>query len=158
MKKSVIILAVLFLGVAVFGCGKKSEPLQTAQEPVAIDTLSTMSSESTGTPASTPTTNFTPANVPTTAQAQAAPQVKLEPLPPQGPYKPTAKEIQTALKNAGFYTGTVDGKTGPKTKKAVEEFQKSKDLHVDGRVGPKTWSALSTYLNATGVSDTKQKR
>ena len=50
------------------------------------------------------------------------------------------------MKNAGFYAGTVDGKIGPKTKKAVEEFQKSKGLKVDGKIGPKTWAELEKYL------------
>jgi len=71
---------------------------------------------------------------------------KLEPLPPSGPYKPSATEIQTALKNAGFYSGAVDGKIGPMTKKAIEEFQKMKNLQVDGKVGPKTWEVLEQYL------------
>jgi len=158
MRKCVIILGVLFLSISVFGCGRRSEPLETAQEPIAIDTISTMSAEPTGTPASNPTTNFTPADVSTLTQPQAAPQAKLKPLPPQGPYKPTTKEIQTALKNAGFYTAAIDGKSGPMTKKAIEAFQKAKGLHVDGKVGPKTWGALSTYLSAAAASGTKQRR
>ena len=56
------------------------------------------------------------------------------------------KEIQTALSRAGFYTGAIDGKTGPKTKKAIEEFQRSKALKADGKVGPKTWAELEKYL------------
>ncbi len=57
-----------------------------------------------------------------------------------------SRDIQTALKNAGFYTGAIDGKIGPKTKRAVEEFQKAKGLKVDGKVGPRTWAELETYL------------
>ncbi|MCX5716492.1 MAG: peptidoglycan-binding domain-containing protein, partial [Candidatus Omnitrophica bacterium] len=45
------------------------------------------------------------------------------------------KQIQTALKNAGLYIGQIDGKIGPLTKKAIEEFQKSNGLKVDGKVG-----------------------
>ncbi|MDP2929000.1 MAG: peptidoglycan-binding domain-containing protein [Candidatus Omnitrophota bacterium] len=33
------------------------------------------------------------------------------------------KDIQTALKAANFYTGDIDGKMGPKTKKAILVFQ-----------------------------------
>lgn len=58
-------------------------------------------------------------------------------------------DIQTALKNAGFYQGEIDGKIGPKTKKSIVEFQTSKSLKADGVVGPKTWQALSTFLSAT---------
>ena len=50
------------------------------------------------------------------------------------------------MKNAGFYAGSVDGKLGPRTKKAIAEFQQSKGLKADGRVGPKTWAELEKYL------------
>jgi peptidoglycan hydrolase-like protein with peptidoglycan-binding domain len=56
------------------------------------------------------------------------------------------KEIQAALKAANFYTGSIDGKIGPKTKKAIIEFQKAHGLKADGRVGPKTWAELEKYL------------
>ncbi len=56
------------------------------------------------------------------------------------------KQIQTALKNAGYYQGTVDGKMGKKTRKAVREFQKANNLPVNGRVGKNTWIALKDYL------------
>ena len=56
------------------------------------------------------------------------------------------KQIQTALKNAGYYTGTVDGKLGKKTRKAVRAFQKANNLPIDGKVGSKTWSVLKEYL------------
>ena len=56
------------------------------------------------------------------------------------------KNIQTALKAANFYTGNIDGKIGPKTKRAIVEFQKAKGLKADGKVGPKTWIELEKYL------------
>jgi len=58
------------------------------------------------------------------------------------------KQIQAALKKAGFYSDKIDGKPGPKTKKAVKAFQKAKGLTADGVVGPKTWKELSKYLNS----------
>ena len=61
--------------------------------------------------------------------------------------KPTTKEIQISLKNAGFDPGAVDGKMGPRTKQAVKEFQRAKELKPDGVVGPKTWEELEKYLN-----------
>ncbi|MFA5038787.1 MAG: peptidoglycan-binding domain-containing protein [Candidatus Omnitrophota bacterium] len=61
--------------------------------------------------------------------------------------KPTKKELQTALKNAGFYAGPVDGKFGPETKKAVEDFQTANNLKADGVAGPLTWNLLKKYLN-----------
>ncbi len=61
-------------------------------------------------------------------------------------FKPTTKDMQTALKNAGFDPGSLDGKMGPRTRQAIKDFQKSKGLVPDGAVGPKTWASLSKYL------------
>ncbi|MGD9015389.1 MAG: peptidoglycan-binding domain-containing protein [Candidatus Omnitrophota bacterium] len=62
-------------------------------------------------------------------------------------YKPTNKEIQIALQNAGFYKGKIDGDIGPMSKKAILEFQVQNNLEVDGKVGPKTWAVLKKYLD-----------
>jgi len=60
--------------------------------------------------------------------------------------KVTPKSIQTALKNAGFYSGAIDGKIGKKTKEAIKEFQKANGLKADGIVGKQTWSKLQKNL------------
>lgn len=60
--------------------------------------------------------------------------------------EPTTKEIQAALKKAGFDPGAIDGKMGPRTHQAIKEFQRTKGLTTDGVVGPKTWSELGKYL------------
>ncbi len=60
--------------------------------------------------------------------------------------KPTARRIQSALRQAGFYEGSIDGKVGPKTKQAVKDFQQANGLKVDGKVGPQTWTQLSSYV------------
>lgn len=60
--------------------------------------------------------------------------------------KSTPKNIQMALKNTGHYSGTIDGKIGPKTKQAIRSFQKANNLKADGIVGKKTWDKLSKYL------------
>ena len=62
------------------------------------------------------------------------------------PEIPGKKDIQNALKNAGYYNGIVDGRIGSKTKIAVEEFQKANNLKADGKVGKKTWNKLKEYL------------
>jgi len=56
------------------------------------------------------------------------------------------KQIQTALIKAGLYRGEIDGKMGPRTRRAIKEFQKAKKLNPDGVVGSKTWEALERYL------------
>ena len=58
----------------------------------------------------------------------------------------TAEKVQAALKNAGFYTGKIDGKIGAGTKAAIVAFQKSKGLKADGVIGRKTWDALKQNL------------
>ena len=63
------------------------------------------------------------------------------------------QQIQTALKAAGLYNGSIDGKIGPATKRAIEQFQTQNSLKADGKVGPKTWAALERYLNGSSSSD-----
>lgn len=58
------------------------------------------------------------------------------------------KEIQTYLKNAGFYQGEIDGVKGRKTRAAIRKFQKANGLMADGVVGKKTWAALTQYGSA----------
>ena len=62
-----------------------------------------------------------------------------------------SKDIQQALKGAGYYQGDVDGKIGPSTKSAVKAFQKDHGLDGDGVVGKGTWNKLKVYL--TGGSN-----
>jgi peptidoglycan hydrolase-like protein with peptidoglycan-binding domain len=143
MKKVLLFVLVLGLGVALASCSKKQETLEEMQQPMSPEDLNRIKTETQATPEANATASSAPqATVVSTTEA------KLEPLPPTGPYKPAAKDIQAALKNAGYYVGSVDGKLGPKSKKAIEEFQKANGLTADGKVGPKTWAALSKYLNA----------
>lgn len=58
--------------------------------------------------------------------------------------------VQEALQVAGFSPGTPDGRSGPKTAKAIKEFQRSRGLVADGRVGKKTLSALNDILLMKG--------
>lgn len=59
------------------------------------------------------------------------------------------REIQRALKSAGFDPGQPDGRLGPRTKMAIRDFQLANGLEPDGKVGPRTWSKLETYLKET---------
>lgn len=56
------------------------------------------------------------------------------------------REIQQALKAAGFDPGPVDGRMGPRTQVAVRDFQRANNLTPDGKVGPRTWAKLESYL------------
>lgn len=137
MKRyGVIILALM----SALGCAKK-EAVVLEEPAVSMESLTAE--------ATAPAAESKAAAAETMVQApQVTNEAKLESLPPAGPYKPAAEQVQAALKNAGFYAGDIDGKVGPKTKRAIEEFQKANTLKADGKVGPKTWAALSAYLSA----------
>jgi peptidoglycan hydrolase-like protein with peptidoglycan-binding domain len=63
------------------------------------------------------------------------------------------REIQLALKAAGFDPGPVDGQLGTRTKTAIRDFQTANGLMADGKVGPKTWGKLESYLNQASSND-----
>jgi peptidoglycan hydrolase-like protein with peptidoglycan-binding domain len=133
-----IILAIaVILPLAFLGCKGKVESetetdLTEATAPSVIEEVQVTE------PAQTVATEMIP---PT-----SAPETIAKPVAPAAPKADRNRDIQKALKNAGFYAGAIDGKVGPKTKEAVREFQKAKGLKVDGRVGPKTWAELEKYL------------
>ena len=57
----------------------------------------------------------------------------------------TVKQIQTKLKEWGYYDGTVDGVYGSGTEKAVKYFQEKNGLTADGKAGQNTLDALGIY-------------
>ncbi len=64
------------------------------------------------------------------------------PAPRRCPDSLTKKDIQRALRKAGYYTGSIDGIFGLLTERAVKDFQRDHGLQVDGVVGPITRRAL----------------
>jgi peptidoglycan hydrolase-like protein with peptidoglycan-binding domain len=60
--------------------------------------------------------------------------------------------MQQPLKNAGFYTGTVDGVFGPNTEAAVRAYQSSRGIVADGIVGDETWWVPAGAAGATLAS------
>jgi len=152
MKKPVFIILALVVTVYLFGCAKKEQSLTEMQEPISIEELGATGGST------------IPEVADKTEPVVATPStgVKAGALLPSAPLtvtsKPTLSEIQTALMNAGYYTGSVDGKKGPLTKKAIEDFQKANNLEVDGKVGPKTWVLLSAHLNPAPVSAKTSKK
>ena len=53
------------------------------------------------------------------------------------------KSLQSKLKTLKFYSGTLDGKFGATTEKAVKAFQKIHKLEPSGNTGPKTRALLN---------------
>jgi peptidoglycan hydrolase-like protein with peptidoglycan-binding domain len=52
------------------------------------------------------------------------------------------KDLQVKLRDAGFYTGDIDGSFGPMTETSVKKLQESYNLAADGVVQGETWIAL----------------
>ena len=67
----------------------------------------------------------------------------------------TVKTIQTKLKRWGYYTGSVDGIFGAKTKAAVQYFQRRNGLTADGIVGAATAKAMGVTLSGSSSSGAK---
>jgi N-acetylmuramoyl-L-alanine amidase len=57
------------------------------------------------------------------------------------------KDIQRAVRKAGFDPGPIDGIFGPNTAAAVAAYQADRELLVDGEVGPDTASHLRVVLS-----------
>ena len=123
MNKIIFLMAILL--VFTFGCGRKAQEAELPTEPELV--LNEIE----------PSSNL---------EVSTSPP-PLAPVEASLPEKPTTEDIQKALKNAGLYQGKIDGTIGPKTKKAIEEFQSNNNLKADGKVGPKTWQVLKSYLN-----------
>lgn len=55
---------------------------------------------------------------------------------------PEVRQLQEALRDAGFNPGSTDGDFGERTDAAVRAFQSSEGLLADGVVGSRTWECL----------------
>ena len=60
-------------------------------------------------------------------------------------------EIQTRLKNWGYYDGGIDGVYGSRTEAAVRWFQRQNGLSADGQAGPQTLAALGLPTGEGGT-------
>lgn len=60
------------------------------------------------------------------------------------------RKLQKALKELGYYSGSVDGSYGSGTTAAVMAFQRQNDLRVDGKAGPATQRVL--YGTSTSIT------
>lgn len=76
----------------------------------------------------------------------------LETLSRVGSRGDEVKQIQTKLKNWGYYSGSVDGIYGEQTKQAVIKFQKKNRLTADGVAGPQTLKAMGITTSSSSGS------
>jgi len=145
MKNLVLVLAVVFGLTTFIGCNKKQK-----EDNADLNSVTTENVVSVTDTSAQNADNSVPVVVENSSAAASTDVAEPAMAPASSTEvseKPTPKDIQQALKNAGLYDGKVDGHVGPKTKKAVEAFQSQNGLKADGKVGRKTWKALSVYLN-----------
>ncbi len=74
----------------------------------------------------------------------------------QGSSGDTVRQIQTKLRNWGYYTGTVDGVYGPNTTEAVKFFQRKNNLTPDGVCGTRTLQAMGIFLPASNTASNQR--
>lgn len=78
---------------------------------------------------------------------------------PFGEQSDRVRQLQNALKKKGHFKGSVDGKFGPETRKAVYRYQSSIGLKADGKPGDRTLTALlnggSKAINTMGNAQKK---
>lgn len=64
------------------------------------------------------------------------------------------QEVQQALKDQGFYYGTVDGQPGPETDAAIRRYQIRQGLDVTGKLDAQTLSSLNLTAGSQGNGNT----
>jgi peptidoglycan hydrolase-like protein with peptidoglycan-binding domain len=134
MKKAAVFLLLLTLPLA--GCAMfESKGVKSLDKRVSSveDRQTVLEDRLAGDEATGYTTNIEPKRTSSAAPSQA--KVTL-----------SKKEIQTALKNAGYYYGAIDGKLGKQSMRAIKEFQEENGLKVDGVVGAQTTKKLLPHL------------
>ncbi|MBE5800451.1 MAG: hypothetical protein E7321_10975 [Clostridiales bacterium] len=65
---------------------------------------------------------------------------------------PAVTQLQTDLKQLGYYYADITGNFGSKTEAAVKDFQQAKKLTADGVAGSKTLDAISKAISNAGGS------
>ncbi len=60
------------------------------------------------------------------------------PPPPPAHYQPAGRavSVQRELKSLGYYHGYIDGKVGPQTRAAIQNYQADYRLPITGRIDP----------------------
>lgn len=81
------------------------------------------------------------------------PKEKEETLSKFGSSGNEVTQIQTKLKNWGYYTGSVDGIYGSRTVSAVKSFQRKNKLTADGIAGKATLAAMGIQSSSNTGSD-----
>ena len=70
---------------------------------------------------------------------------------PYGERSTAVRRMQSALKKKGYFSGSVDGKFGPATKKAIIRYQTAIGIKADGKPGNRTLNAL--YNGTSSINE-----
>jgi len=92
----------------------------------------------------------------TISSDQPAPQPPLDsewcPRLTLGSRGSAVREVQQLLRDRGYDLGGIDGVFGSRTRAAVVNFQRSRNLSVTGIVDTATWQALGRQCQGPGIS------
>ncbi|HJU18978.1 MAG TPA: peptidoglycan-binding domain-containing protein [Stellaceae bacterium] len=144
MRKLILATASAFaLSLAMGGAGFAAEPASNAQLPQGTQPSATMPAPNQAMPAQTQNMQ-TPNEAATPQQGAEAQTAPMQLTPTQ------VKEAQQALKADGLYKGEIDGKIGPETKQAIEQFQQQNGLQQTGVMDEQTFAALNHANNGVG--------
>jgi peptidoglycan hydrolase-like protein with peptidoglycan-binding domain len=96
-----------------------------------------------------------------TTQAFPAGQTKAQSRQQAPTTNESMRQVQQALKDAGFEPGPVDGILGPRTREALRNFQTANNLQATGEANQDTIAALRVSseeegIGATGARDEKK--
>ena len=159
MRSFWMVLATVGCMLFGFGCGQKQQSVemfpkeeqktQVAGEVAAIS-VPAVTSQAPSQPQAATVVSPTPIST-TNTTAQSASSLPTEPTE-------RTKMVQTALRNLNLYTGAIDGKIGPLTEQAIQNFQSAHSLKVDCKVGPLTWVELSKYLSSPNPSASEESQ
>lgn len=62
----------------------------------------------------------------------------------------TVADVQSFLREQGYYNGQIDGVYGSETREAVRTFQEDQGLFGDGIIGNQTWDAMTDFESEMG--------
>lgn len=77
-----------------------------------------------------------------TSQAQTARASEMSPA--------TVRQVQARLNQLGFNAGSEDGMMSDRTRRALLDFQQSRNIQADGVLGPQTFAALGIDASNSG--------
>jgi peptidoglycan hydrolase-like protein with peptidoglycan-binding domain len=143
-SSSLIISCLVFLG---FNPGRANTEAYGYSTPASIKLVQVNSPESINQTTDTTTPNAEVTTQPTlTATPEASPEAKDKIILRPGNYGDEVKELQTKLKQLGFYDGVIDGGYGGGTRTAVAKFQSANGLGADGIVGTTTKEKIEVAI------------